>query len=160
MKKYRSLILLTGCLFALTACHDDVSEPDIQVTDNDYVGKDVGNFTAEEWYPGGVLGTTENTTVHCYEDETPAVTQLGMSDAFTNGETVFEHKYTLNTNPYKGLGPIFLGARVSTVIRIMAMESAKPNMRPIKWVMAISLHSFILLEAQMQMANYMTRILT
>lgn len=104
---YRNLILLTGCLFSLTACHDDVSEPEIQITDNDYVGKNVGNFTAEEWYPGGVLGTTNNTTVHCYEDETPAVTLSGMSDAFTNGETVFEHKYTLNTNPYKGLGPIY-----------------------------------------------------
>lgn len=106
--KYRKVVLLTACLLALTACHDDdVKESDVQSTDADYVGKSVGNFTAEEWYPGGALGTTDNTTVHCYEDESPAVTQVGMSASFTNGETVFEHKYTWKTNPYKGLGPIF-----------------------------------------------------
>lgn len=29
-----------------------------------YVGKEVGNFTADEWYPGGKLGTTDTLGVH------------------------------------------------------------------------------------------------
>ena len=40
----------------------------------DYIGKAVGNFSADEWYPGGLLGTTDNVTAGCYEDEAPAVT--------------------------------------------------------------------------------------
>ena len=34
----------------------------------DYIGKAVGNFSADEWYPGGLLGTTDNVTAGCYED--------------------------------------------------------------------------------------------
>ena len=29
-------------------------------TDVDYIGKAVGNFSKDEWYPGGELGTTDN----------------------------------------------------------------------------------------------------
>lgn len=96
------------CLATLIgSCSDDNNGTEIVETDAAYLGKDVGNFTAEEWYPGGQLGTTDNTMRGCYEDESPATTQAGLSDAFNDGASFFEHKYTLNTNPYKGLGPIY-----------------------------------------------------
>ena len=94
-------LLITGC------------EPDHYKTKMDpkaesdakYVGQAVGNFTAEEWYPGGDLGTTLNVTEGCYEDETPAVTAQGLTRAFNHGAMFFERNFTLNTAPFKGLGP-------------------------------------------------------
>ncbi len=74
-------------------------------SDANYVGKAVGNFTAEEWYPGGLLGTTMNVTEGCYEDEAPAVTEQGLISSFNHGEMFFERNVTLNTAPFKGLGP-------------------------------------------------------
>lgn len=104
----KSTLLLAGCTLLLASCSDsDKDDTTIVETDANYIGKDVGNFTAEEWYPAGKLGTTDNVSVGCYEDETPAVTEAGLTTSFNNGETFFEHKYTLNTNPYKGLGPIY-----------------------------------------------------
>lgn len=74
-------------------------------SDAKYVGQAVGNFSAEEWYPGGELGTTDNITEGCYEDETPAVTAQGLTRAFNHGEMFFERNVTLATEPFKGLGP-------------------------------------------------------
>ena len=69
------------------------------------MGQDVGNFEASEWYPGGLLGTTTNITENSYEDETPAVTDQGLSRAFNHGAMFFERNVTLATEPFKGLGP-------------------------------------------------------
>ena len=74
----------------------------------DYIGKAVGNFTAEEWYPGGQLGTTDNVTAGCYEDEAPAVTQQGLDAEFNLGETFFERNFNSSTAPFNGLGPASL----------------------------------------------------
>lgn len=74
----------------------------------DYIGKAVGNFTAEEWYPGGQLGTTENVTAGCYEDEAPAVSQQGLLSEFNLGETFFERNFNSSTAPFNGLGPASL----------------------------------------------------
>ena len=79
--------------------------PAAQESDAKYVGQDVGNFSAEEWYPGGELGTTTNITEGCYQDETPAVTAQGLTRAFNHGEMFFERNVTLATEPFKGLGP-------------------------------------------------------
>lgn len=76
--------------------------------DAKYIGQAVGNFSAEEWYPGGALGTTENVTAGCYEDPTPATQQQGLMTAFNNGQASFERNFTLNTDPFKGLGPAFV----------------------------------------------------
>lgn len=57
----------------MASCSDDDNKVEIQETDAAYVGKEVGNFTADEWYPGGKLGTTENTGSSSYSDQTPAV---------------------------------------------------------------------------------------
>ncbi|MGX8690309.1 MAG: di-heme oxidoredictase family protein, partial [Bacteroidaceae bacterium] len=77
-------------------------------SDAKYVGQAVGNFTADEWYPGGRLGTTLNVTEGCYEDETPAVGEMGLDRAFNLGEAAFERNFTINTAPFKGLGPAYL----------------------------------------------------
>jgi len=97
--------------FALSACSDDntggeenggdtgdTTEPEAR-----YVGQAVGNFSAEEWYPGGELGTTENTASNCYSDEAPASESL--MDEFFTGEQLFERQFTTTQKPYWGLGP-------------------------------------------------------
>lgn len=45
-----------------------------------------------------------------YEDETPATAQQGLMTAFNLGESSFERNFTLNTAPFKGLGPAYLRA--------------------------------------------------
>jgi len=101
----KSIFLLALAAVALSSCNGDRQyEPSVQ-NDANYVGKDVGNFTAAEWYPGGELGTTTNITEGCYEDEAPAVTAQGLLSQFNHGEMFFERNVTLNTAPFKGLGP-------------------------------------------------------
>ena len=98
--------IILAVLLAAAACGQKggeniaLNEPDAK-----YVGQAVGNFSAEEWYPGGELGTTLNITEGCYEDEAPAVTRQGLSTQFNHGEMFFERNVTLNTAPFKGLGP-------------------------------------------------------
>ena len=93
----------------LTACSDDNdSTTDLgQLTPSEEVfGKAVGNFSADEWYPGGLLGTTEAAS---YSDPAPAVENIaGMEEDFNTGEDFFEHLYTLEQNPRKGLGPAWV----------------------------------------------------
>ena len=74
----------------------------------DYIGKAVGNLSADEWYPGGLLGTADNVTAGCYEDEAPAVTQQGLDAEFNLGETFFERNFNSSTAPFNGLGPASL----------------------------------------------------
>lgn len=109
MNKKKYLYATMVALFALsfTACSDDDDNVDIGgvETDAKYIGKAVGNFSADEWYPGGQLGTTENTVSGCYEDPTPAVEQQGLTEDFFIGEQLFERQFTINTSPFKGLGP-------------------------------------------------------
>lgn len=93
---------------SLTACSDDDDKKVVNVpaeSDANYVGKTTGNFAAEEWYPGGELGTTNNVTAGCYEDEAPAVESQGLVSEFFQGEQMFEKQYTINNAPFKGLGP-------------------------------------------------------
>ena len=69
-------------------------------------GKANDVFSAEEWYPGGNLGTTEYAS---YSAAAPAVTNIsGMEEDFNTGEDFFEHLYTFEQNPRKGLGPAWV----------------------------------------------------
>lgn len=91
----------------LTACHDD-DEPDLGplVPDTDVFGQANDVFSAEEWYPGGQLGTTEKAS---YSAAAPAVENIaGMEEDFNTGEDFFEHLYTFEQNPRKGLGPAWV----------------------------------------------------
>ena len=98
------LFLLAG-LILLAGCQQGTDAPKSRETDANYIGKAVGNFSAEEWYPGGELGTTLNVADDSYEDPAPAVTRQGLDKAFNHGEMFFERNVTLNTAPFKGLGP-------------------------------------------------------
>ena len=101
-------ILLTSILvLSLQACSDDISTNE-SPQETDYIGKAVGNFDASEWYPGGRLGTTDNISAGCYEDETPSVQTMGLETEFKLGEAFFEHNFTTETEPFKGLGPAYL----------------------------------------------------
>ena len=93
----------------LTACSDD----DKKTTDlgnltmlEESFGKANEVFTADEWYPGGQLGTTENAS---YSAPAPAVENIpGMEEDFNTGEDFFEHLYTFDQNPRRGLGPAWV----------------------------------------------------
>ena len=106
-KKSVLMASLAAAMFtaAFTACSDD-DKPVGTGGDVQYLGKEVGNFSKEEWYPGGELGTTENVNSACYEDEAPAVEAQGLLSEFKHGEMFFERQYTVNTKPFNGLGPI------------------------------------------------------
>lgn len=103
------IFLVVGVMsIPLISCSDDNEEiTQTPSTENDaiYVGKEVGNFSAEEWYPGGELGTTDNVYAGGYEDPTPAVEEMGLSSSFFIGEQLFERQFTINTGAFKGLGP-------------------------------------------------------
>ena len=106
-------LLVAVCSLVLLApgCDRDTYKtkfPDKRESDARYVGQAVGNFSEDEWYPGGRLGTTLNVTAGCYEDETPAVDEMGLMRAFNLGEAAFERNFTLNTEPFRGLGPAYL----------------------------------------------------
>ena len=111
-----AIALCTG--LAIVSCDDDddeasdiLAEEDSEDTDADdeadyaYVGQAVGNFAASEWYPGGELGTTTNRGSTCYEDPAPAVEEQGLLNEFNHGEYFFEATYTLDSDPFSGLGP-------------------------------------------------------
>lgn len=72
-----------------------------------------GQFDREEEenieiYAGGKLGTTFNASASAFEDPTPAVELAGMVDEFKYGEYFFERTYTQNTQPFNGLGPLYV----------------------------------------------------
>lgn len=93
-------------LVSFAACSDDPKpEPEPNVPDANFVGQAVGNFSADEWYPGGQLGTTDNVVNGSYADETPAVEEQGLIELFNLGEAFDERKYTISTPPFKGWGP-------------------------------------------------------
>ena len=93
----------------LTACsdsNDTTNELGSLTPEDELFGKQVGNFTAEEWYPGGALGTTEKAS---YSAPAPAVSNIaGMEEDFNTGEDFFEHLYTFEQEPRKGLGPAWV----------------------------------------------------
>ena len=101
---------LAMCLsMSLLSCNDDDPTPvdkfEPMESDGKYVGQAIGNFSKEEWYPGGELGTTDNVTSGCYEDEAPAVTEQGLIDNFNAGEKFFERQFTSAASGFGGLGP-------------------------------------------------------
>ncbi|QUB48088.1 hypothetical protein J5A66_04770 [Prevotella sp. oral taxon 475] len=113
MKSINVRSLLFGgmalAMLSVSCSKDD----DIEVLDQDdykYVGQAVGNFSADEWYPGGELGTTQNTGSTCYQDNTPAIEKADLDNAFNKGEYMFEHYFTeFSPTPIlRGLGPAYV----------------------------------------------------
>ena len=93
----------------LSACSDDDdNKVDLgQLTQAEEVfGKANDVFSADEWYPGGQLGTTEKAS---YSAITPAAANVaGMEEDFNTGEDFFEHLYTFDQQPRRGLGPAWV----------------------------------------------------
>ena len=111
MIRFHNMLLCSLALVALGCTPESVETrfmTDKRESDARYVGQAVGNFTADEWYPGGRLGTTDNVTEGCYEDEAPVVNTMGLAQAFNLGEAAFERNFTINTAPFRGLGPAYL----------------------------------------------------
>ena len=91
----------------LTACHDndDIDLGSLTPEESAF-GQANDMFSAEEWYPGGQPGTTEKAS---YSAAAPAVENIaGMEEDFNTGEDFFEHLYTFEQNPRKGLGPAWV----------------------------------------------------
>ncbi len=110
MKRFFAFALI-GMAAASCSDNNDVPEEDggqTSASEAEYIGQAVGNFSADEWYPGGQLGTTDNVTAGCYEDEAPAVTLQGLTTEFNLGETFFERNFNSATAPFNGLGPASL----------------------------------------------------
>ena len=105
----QTLIGLLACTCMLTACSDssdDTKDLGKLTPSSSGFGKANDVFTAEEWYPGGQLGTTEKAS---YSAPAPAVANIsGMEEDFNTGEDFFEHLYTFDVAPRKGLGPAWV----------------------------------------------------
>ena len=101
-----SLLFLIGA-FMLVSCSDDnknESLGELKEEENQFgVGNEV--FSAEEWYPGGALGTTEKAS---YSAIAPGAAAAGLEMSFNKGEDFFEHLYTYTDEPRKGLGPAWV----------------------------------------------------
>ena len=94
----------------LSACSDDDdnTKQDLGglVPAEEVFGKANDVFTADEWFPGGQLGTTEKAS---YSAPAPAVENIaGMEEDFNTGEDFFEHLYTFEQQPRLGLGPAWV----------------------------------------------------
>jgi len=98
-------MLAASVLSACSDSSDSMSGLGPLTPDEEVFGKATGNFTAEEWYPGGELGTTEKAS---YSAITPAAEQAGMEEDFNTGEGFFEKLYTFEQEPRKGLGPAWV----------------------------------------------------
>lgn len=93
---YPVLIALTA--IATASCSDDKPTPK----------PDTNDKLADEYYAGGRLGTTFNTSATAFSDPTPAVEEAGMTDHFKYGELFFERTFNQSTKPFNGLGPLYV----------------------------------------------------
>lgn len=111
MNYFKFAALIGFSAVAFTSCNEDNNGKDTPKDlgeDAQYYKSAVGNFTAEEWLPGGELGTTDNVTESSYQDATPAVEEQGLDMAFNFGEQIFERTYNQNQPPFNGLGPAWV----------------------------------------------------
>ena len=105
-KNYAYMSFALALATTMASCSDDDNKVEIQETDAAYVGKEVGNFSADVSYPGGKSATTENTGSSSYSGQTPAVdNDPELFKQFFIGEQMFERQYSWNTGAFKGLGP-------------------------------------------------------
>ena len=108
-KLSRFYIVAMLAAFGLSACSgDDNTNENLGVLtpEEEVFGKANDVFSADEWYPGGELGTTEKPS---YSAPAPAMDAVaGMEQDFLVGETFFEKLYTIDQAPRRGLGPAWV----------------------------------------------------
>ena len=95
---------------ALAACSDSDDAKNLGNLDQgeEVFGKANDVFTADEWYPGGQLGTTRKESYSTSTANIDADDEMKVS--FDKGITFFEKLFTLNEEPRKGLGPAWVRA--------------------------------------------------
>ena len=106
--KLTNILIGMAAVFLMAACSDDdsISGMGDLTPDEEVFGKANDVFTADEWYPGGQLGTT---TKASYSAPAPVVEETsGMEQDFNVGEGFFEKLYTFEQEPRKGLGPAWV----------------------------------------------------
>ena len=84
------------------ACNDD------PISTENQEAAEVPEWVEIETYSGGELGTTFNVSASAFEDPTPAVENAGLVQEFKHGEMIFEHNYGPTSEPFDGLGPLYL----------------------------------------------------
>ena len=102
------LLLLLAAAVVLAGCKDDNDASGLGplVPEESEFGKANEVFSAEEWFLVGDMGTTEKAS---YSAPAPAVLNVsGMEADFITGEDFFEHLYTFDVAPRKGLGPAWV----------------------------------------------------
>ncbi|MCG6186279.1 di-heme oxidoredictase family protein [Maribellus maritimus] len=73
---------------------------------DDSIGTPEDEVLAEEYYSGGINGTVFNETSKCFEQPSPAISDL---NAFLNGEAFFEGTFVSDSDvPFGGLGPVYI----------------------------------------------------
>lgn len=100
MKQY---ILSIGLLaFTALSCKPDRYEP---TPEKEYMSADEIKI---QTLAGGELGTTFNNTASAFQDPSAAVVKAGMENEFKYGEYFFERTFNRNTQPFNGLGPLYV----------------------------------------------------
>ncbi len=98
-----SLLIISALL--LGACADDSSEEWSLESELNPLGK------ADEYFAGGLLGTTTINGPFCFEQASYSVSSMGMSDDFLHGEAFFEDYFSSEKNtgmPMSGRGPLYI----------------------------------------------------
>ncbi len=98
-----SLLIVSALLVG--ACADDSSEGWSLEDELNPLGK------ADEYFAGGLLGTTTINGPFCFEQPTYSVSSMGMSDDFLHGEAFFEDYFSSEKNtgmPMSGRGPLYI----------------------------------------------------
>lgn len=99
MKKRKSLYPFIGLalIASFFACNDKGDNVDTE------------KELSEEYYTGGILGTSFDDGILAYEQPTPRVIEMGMSTQFKYGEAFFEKQFTTETSGVRhGLGPAYV----------------------------------------------------
>ena len=96
-------VLSIALALALMACKNTQDNPN----KNGYDEATLAQIRLET-LSGGKLGTTFNASASAYEDPTPAVEDAGLGSEFKYGEFFFEKNFTRKSDPFTGLGPLYL----------------------------------------------------
>ncbi|MBR4779369.1 MAG: hypothetical protein IK011_05740 [Bacteroidaceae bacterium] len=104
-RAFYSLLFILFSLLLFSSCREDEPINNLEPAEDEF-GKANDTFSADEWYPGGQRGTT---LAKSYSAFAPAVEDIADGVArFKHGEDFFEHLYTFNDEPRKGLGPVWV----------------------------------------------------
>ena len=101
-------LIFGSVLLASTVIVGCTSDDDVAVKSWD-IGDPTETEYPEDYYTGGLLGTTSVNTATAYEQPSKAVENANMEMAFNEGEYLFEKDFNTNTSgAFHGLGPVYV----------------------------------------------------